>query len=83
MMMTKNEKIILASASPRRRELLEQIGIHPEIIPSTVEEHIESSVPEEVVKELSFQKAEDVYKKIKEENTVTFLGDRSRYCSST
>ncbi len=72
MMMTKNEKIILASASPRRRELLEQIGIHPEIIPSTVEEHIESSVPEEVVKELSFQKAEDVYKKIKEETQSPF-----------
>ena len=30
--------IVLASASPRRRELLGQIGIIPEIIPSTLEE---------------------------------------------
>lgn len=71
-MMTRNEKIILASASPRRRELLNQVGIHPEIVPSTVEEHIESSVPEEVVKELSCQKAEDVYQKIEKEIQGSF-----------
>ena len=38
--MTEERVIVLASASPRRRELLGQIGIIPEIIPSTLEEKI-------------------------------------------
>ena len=42
-----HEQIVLASASPRRRELMEQIGIHPEIIPSQVEEVVTSSNPEQ------------------------------------
>lgn len=54
------EKIILASGSPRRQELLHQIGIKPLICPSHVEETVTSTVPEEVVVELSSQKAEDV-----------------------
>lgn len=32
-------KIILASASPRRRELLAQIGLEFEVIPSRAEEN--------------------------------------------
>lgn len=51
---------ILASGSPRRRELLGQIGIVPEVKPSHVEEKVTSQVPEDVVVELSAQKAEDV-----------------------
>lgn len=57
-------QIILASASPRRRELLEQIGLEFEIIPSRAQEVITSSVPKEVVMELSRQKAEEVAKGI-------------------
>lgn len=41
-----------ASASPRRRDILNQIGIEPVIMPSQVEEHITSSDPEQIVKEL-------------------------------
>jgi len=52
--------IILASASPRRRELLWQVGIQPVVEPSHVEEMITSTQPEQVVMELSRQKAEDV-----------------------
>ena len=55
-----HEQIVLASASPRRRELMEQIGIHPEIIPSQVEEVVTSSDPEQVVMELAGQKAREV-----------------------
>lgn len=51
---------ILASASPRRKELLERIGIRPTILPSGVEETITSADPELVVMELSEQKAEDI-----------------------
>lgn len=53
-------KIVLASASPRRRELLTQIGIDFEIRVSDVEEKVTTTVPREVVQELSRQKAEAV-----------------------
>lgn len=56
----KKTKIILASASPRRRELLAQVGITPEVMPSHVEEVVTSTQPDQVVMELSAQKAEDV-----------------------
>ena len=54
------DSIILASASPRRRELLSQIGIEYEVIPSTKEEVVTSTVPYEIVMELAKQKAEDI-----------------------
>ena len=53
-------QIILASQSPRRKELLEQIGLEFEICPSKGEEIITKTIPEEVVMELSKQKAEEV-----------------------
>lgn len=55
-------EIILASASPRRKELLEQIGMEFTVIPAKGEEHITKKEPEEVVMELSLQKAEEVAK---------------------
>lgn len=56
----KNCRLILASASPRRRDLLRQIGLNPEILPSLVEEKTESLQPDQVVMELSRQKAWEV-----------------------
>lgn len=53
-------KIYLASASPRRRELLEQIGLKFEVKVSHVEERVTASEPGRVVEELSMQKAEAV-----------------------
>lgn len=55
-----NIHIILASGSPRRRELMQQIGLDFEVQVSEVEEHVTSTVPAEVVQELSRQKAEAV-----------------------
>lgn len=53
-------KIVLASASPRRNELLIRIGFNPVIEPSTIEEKITTSIPQDAVMNLSRQKAEDV-----------------------
>ncbi len=53
-------KIILASASPRRRELLEQAGIPFEVVVSDAEEVITKSEPGAIVRELSLCKANTV-----------------------
>jgi septum formation protein len=53
--------IILASASPRRRELLDQIGLVFNVIPSSVEEkELPGETPEEHVVRLSLEKALEV-----------------------
>mgnify|MGYP003461495333 CR=1 FL=1 len=64
------KKIVLGSASPRRRELLQQIGMEFSIITSDCEESITKMTPEEVVQELSLMKAKDVFSKIKREDRV-------------
>ena len=57
-----NQKLILASASPRRKELLTLAGYDFEIIPSTCEESVpEGLAPKDVVEGLAYQKALDVY----------------------
>ena len=70
------KKIILASASPRRRELLAQIGMNFTVMPSDAEEKGESGVPEEMVKELSGQKAGDIFNKLsrKEQSEALVIG---------
>lgn len=60
-------KIILASQSPRRKELLQQIGLEFQVHPSSVEENVDTSDPIQAVKDLSFQKASDVARQIHEE----------------
>ena len=69
------KKIILASASPRRKELLEQIGLSFQIEPARGEEHITSVIPREVVEELSYQKAMEVAQLHKEEDTLILGAD--------
>lgn len=55
-------KLILASASPRRLELLRHTYLPFEVIPSKVDEIIDSKIPSEVVLKLSYDKAFDVFK---------------------
>ena len=62
------KQIVLASQSPRRRELLEQLGLEFTIQPSTVEEKVTSEDPVEVVRELSRQKAQDVADQMEKEH---------------
>ena len=66
-------KIYLASASPRRKELLKQVGLSFKTMPSTVEEKITKSEPNEVVEELSYQKAVDVCAKLTEDGKEDFV----------
>jgi len=52
------KKLILASSSPRRKQLLEQIGLNFEIHPSNIDEILDSRLsPREQVESLSKQKA--------------------------
>ena len=57
-------KIILASQSPRRCELMKQAGFEFEIIKSEIDEKTTKSIPSDIVKELSLQKADDVFNKL-------------------
>lgn len=66
-------RIILASASPRRRELMKQAGFEFEIQVSHKEEHYDSDKPEEIVKELALLKAEDIATQ-NEGKTLTVIG---------
>lgn len=56
-----SDGIVLASASPRRKELLQQIGLKFSIVPSQAEEIVlPDETPEEHVVRLSIDKATDV-----------------------
>ena len=57
-------KYVLASASPRRQELLTQAGFSFDVIPSAVKEKITKDIPSDVVMELAYQKALDVYESV-------------------
>lgn len=57
-------RVVLASASPRRKELLQRAGIAFEVIPATGEEIITGENPREVVMELAFKKAKEVAGKL-------------------
>lgn len=54
-------KLILASNSPRRRELLHKLGYPFEIVPSNCEEITFSVLPTDIVQDLAAQKAREVF----------------------
>ena len=57
-------KIILASASPRRKELLEQLGLTFLVFPAQGEEKQVGDTPSEIVMNLAKQKAGEIYEKM-------------------
>lgn len=70
------KRIILSSASPRRRELLSQIGVEFEVLVSDGEENYTSTDPAEIVKELALAKAENVAAVVESiENTLLIGAD--------
>lgn len=69
-------KIILASASPRRRELLWQIGISFEVMVSDREERITAEEPADICMHLAMQKALDVRERLRgrDDSEYTIIG---------
>jgi len=70
-----NRRIILASASPRRKELMAFTGYEFEIKVSHKEEHYQSTEPDEIVKELSLLKAEDIASQVETKDLVIIGAD--------
>ena len=70
-------RIILASASPRRRELLERAGVKFEVIPASGDENRTSDDPKEAVAQLARDKAVYVKATVEdaEEETVIIGSD--------
>lgn len=62
------KKLILASASPRRKELLTQAGFSFQVLPANADEHIRENRPEEMVKRLSERKADAAMEVWEKEN---------------
>src|SRR4030043_2088617 len=68
------KRIILASASPRRKELLDKIGLKCEVEPSNYDEDIHSGLsPDELARAISLEKAKLVASKHK--NAIVIAAD--------
>ena len=65
------KKLILASGSPRRREIVKSLNLNFEVIPSTYEEILENHVfSYEKIENLAYNKALSVAKQISEPSLV-------------
>lgn len=69
-MVNQKRKIILASKSPRRIELLTKAGFEVEVVPANIKEVVAPGLaPEEVVKKLALQKASAVRRELDEKHS--------------
>jgi len=71
-----SQRIILASSSPRRCEILRKVGLNFDVIPSRFEETLDKSAfkhPYEYVLENSKQKALEVAGRIDESNKANLI----------
>jgi septum formation protein len=55
-----NIRLVLASQSPRRQEMLRSLGLEFDVIPSHIEEHTQCTEPGEAVADLALKKAQAV-----------------------
>lgn len=59
--MTGQQRIILASRSPRRVELLQQLGVSPEVVPADIDESlVPGESPEHYVERMAREKAQAI-----------------------
>lgn len=63
-------KVVLASGSKQRRDILDLIGIKYDVIKSGIEEESNEKLPDKYVMELSLNKASSVLSKLKEKAIV-------------
>jgi septum formation protein len=69
-------KLILASTSPRRRELIQTLGFPVEIVQNDVDETIEEELsPEEVVQQLAERKMKAALERIQQPAGIVVAGD--------
>lgn len=68
-------RMVLASKSPRRRELLEMLGAQFEVITSDCDENITGLAPHDLVRELALRKAETVYERLNAPDAVVIGSD--------
>ena len=62
--------MILASGSPRRKEILELADLDFDIMPSNAQEITTKTAPNEVVMELASIKAKDIYEKSEKQSMI-------------
>lgn len=76
-----NMKVILASASPRRKELMDMMGVSYEVVPSQFEEKRDESLERtKQVENLSYGKAKDVFQRTSGDRIVIGC-DTLVYCN--
>lgn len=75
----KINKIVLASGSPRRKELLSKLGLDFEIITKDTNEDFLSNDPTEIVEELSMRKAKAVFDTLSYDEVLVIGADTIVY----
>lgn len=74
-------KLVLASNSKQRQEILNMIGLKYDVVPSLIEEKSKQILPDKYVEELSLNKAISVSKQLKEK-AIIVAADTIIYCNN-
>ena len=77
--MRNNIEIILASGSPRRREIIKNMGYELQVIPSNVDEDTDETRPDKLVEELSSRKCLDIAEKVINKKIHPSIDNDKRY----
>lgn len=69
-------RVVLGSASPRRRQLLEQLGVAPEVVPADLDESVrDGEDPVDYVRRLSVEKADAVRVLVRDPDALVIAAD--------
>ncbi len=81
--MEQSPQIILASASPRRAELLTQIGVRYRVEVADIDEAIRAEKPRDAVKRLAKEKAEVIWNRRQSQGVPVLGSDTIVVCGDT